>query len=92
MHRLLPLIFLVVFFSVIGCEKIDQAFEAVEKVKALKGDLGKTADQVKKDLTGQAEEIKKKALKELGPLPYLDNKQEKKPGDSEETEGRGKRQ
>lgn len=50
------------FFSVVGCKRIDQAFEAVEKAKALKSDIEKTVSQSKKDLTDMTEEIKKKGL------------------------------
>jgi hypothetical protein len=83
LHRLLPIVLTVAFFGVVGCEKVDQAFEAVEKAKALKTDIEQTADRMKKELTGKAEEIRGKALNELGPLPYLNEKGEEKP------EGRG---
>ena len=83
MHRFLPIIFVIVFVSVVGCERVDQAFETLEKAKALKSDIEKTADQVKKDLTDKAEEIKNKALKEVGAMPDENQKGEKRPGDAE---------
>lgn len=80
---------LILFVSLLGCEKVDQAFETVEKVKALKTDIKKTTGQVKKDLTGKAEEIKKNTLKDVGGLPYL-NQQEKESSDEGKNSKRGK--
>ncbi len=87
MQRLVSVIFLVICLSILGCERVDQAFEAVEKAKTLKGDIEKTANQVKKDLTGKAEEIKEKALKEVGAAPYLSQKAEKQRRDYEKEKG-----
>jgi hypothetical protein len=50
MYRFLLFMFLILFVGAVACEKVDQAFETVEKVKALKSDIEKTADQVKRDL------------------------------------------
>jgi hypothetical protein len=80
---------LILFVGLLGCDRVDQAFETVEKVKALKTDIEKTAGQVKKDLMGKAEEIKKNTLKDVGELPYL-NQQEKESSDEGKNSRRGK--
>ena len=38
--------------TLIGCEKVDQAFETVDKVKAFKTDLEKKGNEVKKKAQG----------------------------------------
>ncbi len=84
MHRFLPCMFLILFL--IACDKVDQAFETVDKVKTLKSDIEKTADQVKKDLTGRAEKIKNRALKEAGGLPYLNQSEKGRDSDEKKSE------
>lgn len=87
MHRFIFI--LILFVGLLGCDRVDQAFETVEKVKALKTDIEKTAGEVKKDLMGKTEEIKKNTLKDVGGLPYL-NQQEKEPSDERQKSRRGK--
>lgn len=64
MYRIFIFISLFVFIGLVGCEKADQAFEAVEKAKNLKKDIEKQYNDTKKELTGKADEIKEKARKE----------------------------
>ena len=90
MHRVLPFIFLSLFLSVVACEKVDQVLETADKVKTLKSDIEKTADQVKRDVTGKAEELKNRALKEASGLPYLNQKQQESGKDDKES-GSGER-
>lgn len=91
MYRVLAVIAVIVLISPLGCDKVDQAFETVEKARALKNDIEKTADEVKKDLIGKAEKIKDKARNEVGKLPYLDQKEEKESFDDEKKGERGER-
>lgn len=90
MHRLLAVIFLAAMIGSTGCEKADQTLETLEKAKALKSDVEKTVGQVKKDLSGKAEEIKAKALKEAGTL--LDREEEKTPGKGSGKKGPAKQE
>jgi Skp family chaperone for outer membrane proteins len=92
LKHFLPVLSLIVFMGVFGCEKVDQAFETVEKAKALKNDIEKTADQVKKDLTSKAEEIKEKAQKEVAKVPFLERKEKEGSGEDEKMKGRGERE
>ncbi|OPY68925.1 MAG: hypothetical protein A4E57_01524 [Syntrophorhabdaceae bacterium PtaU1.Bin034] len=92
MKRFLPVLSLIVFMIAFGCEKVDQAFETVEKAKDLKNDIEKTADQVKKDLTSKAEEIKEKAQKEVAKVPFLERKEKNGSGEDEKMKGRGERE
>lgn len=82
MHRLLPVVVLLIFLAGAGCEKVDQAFEAVDKAKAIKTDVEKKFNDTKKDLTGKAEEITQKISKDLPVVPLKEGK-EKKSSDHE---------
>ncbi|MHB8108650.1 MAG: hypothetical protein ACYDHW_01305 [Syntrophorhabdaceae bacterium] len=91
MYRILVLVFLFTFISLVGCEKADQALEAVEKAKNLKSDIEKKYNDTKKDLTGKADEFKEKARKEG--ILIMDGKEKKKSGqegDKQKEEKEGK--
>jgi hypothetical protein len=64
------------FLNTAACERVDKAFEAVDKAKNLKMEFEKKAAEVKKDITGKAEEFGEKVKKgadSLGGLPGKDN-------------------
>jgi Skp family chaperone for outer membrane proteins len=65
------------FFSTVACEKVDKAFEAVDKAKNLKAKFEKKADEVKKDITGKAEAFGEKVKKSADNLGAPSSKDDK---------------
>ena len=63
------LISLAVMFFLLGtvaCEKVDQAFEAVDKAKKIKTDLEKSGSEMMKNFTGKGEETGKEGADSTG--------------------------
>jgi len=48
-----------------ACEKVDKAFEAVDKAKNLKAEFEKKADEVKKDMSDKDSKKPQKTDKEI---------------------------
>jgi hypothetical protein len=71
------MVIVMLFSGTVACEKVDKAFEAVDKAKNLKAEFEKKADEVKKDITGKAEtfgENIKKSADNLGAPSSRDDK------------------
>ncbi len=57
---------LFIFLGIVACEKIDQAFEAVDKAKSIKTDLEKSGSELMKNFTGKGEKNGKEATDSTG--------------------------
>ena len=71
MKHLLLIAVVFSFFGTIACERVDQAFDAVEKTKNLKKEFEKTANEAKKEIADKAEafgiKVKKNTDSSEGP-------------------------
>jgi Skp family chaperone for outer membrane proteins len=47
------IVIVLLLFDTAACEKVDKAFEAVDKAKNLKAEFEKKADEVKKNMSGK---------------------------------------
>lgn len=56
------------FFSATSCDRVDKAFEAVDKAKNLKTEFDKKADEVKKEMSEKAEAFGEKVKKSADTL------------------------
>lgn len=65
MRRLISVLFVLACFAAPACEKVDQAFEAVDKAKTIKDDVEKKVQGFKKDV----QDIVGGAKKDAGPEP-----------------------
>lgn len=94
MRYVLLIAVVLLLFGTVACEKVDKAFDAVDKAKKLKTELEKTADEVKKDIVGKAEEVEKKVKKGVGNFDSLSAKDGKDSEHSDKSpkEGKGKGQ
>ncbi len=70
MYQAVCVLCLLAFLCFVGCEKVDQAVEAAVKVKAIKSDIEKKADEVRKDISAQADQISEKVREDLRKVPY----------------------
>jgi Skp family chaperone for outer membrane proteins len=55
-------------FSATSCDRVDKAFEAVDKAKNLKTEFDKKADEVKKEMSEKAEAFGEKVKKSADTL------------------------
>ena len=69
MYRIFILIGLLVLFSVVACGKVDQAVEAVDKVKTIKGDIEKKTAESSNEIKSKADEMINGTKKDAGSFP-----------------------
>lgn len=82
-----------VFISAAACERVDKAFEAVDKAKSLKTEVGKTASEMKRDITGKTEALAEKSAEKLVGLSDRDKKRpEGKEKSQKEENGKNERE
>jgi len=74
------------FFSLTACEKVDQAFEAVDKVKTIKSDIEKKADEVKKGVLSKADEVVRSVGNEGGAASSSGEEKRSNKGEKEQEE------
>lgn len=78
------------FFSATSCDRVDKAFEAVDKAKNLKAEFEKKADDVKKDITDKAEAFGEKVKKSADNLGSQSGKDDKDPEGKDKLQKEGK--
>ena len=92
------IVIVMLFCGTMACEKVDKAFEAVDKAKNLKVEFEKKADEVKKDITGKAEAFDEKVKKSADNLGAPFSKDDKglgykdKSQNTEKEKGRSERE
>jgi len=98
MNYKIIMVLALLFFSAVACEKVDKAFEAVDKAKNLKAEFEKKANEIKKDITGQAEAFEDKVKKSADRLGGPSSKDDKgsdykaKSQKEEKEKGKGERE
>ena len=86
MKHIMIMVGILLFFGTIACEKVDKAFEAVDKAKNLKAELEKTANEVKKDISGKAEALTEQAKKSADNLMGVSKKDDKRSEQGEKSQ------
>ena len=90
MYRTVLALFLFLCFGTLACERVDQAIDAVDKVKAIKSDLEKKAAKVTKDVTSRADQISEGVRKHIGKLPYGEKDKKSGEGKGDDDDGHDK--
>ena len=86
MYRAFIIVCMMAFFSLLACERVDQAIEAVDKVKTIKADIEKKADEAKKGFLSKADEIVRGAGKDGAETSSSGEEKESDKGEKEQEE------